>query len=196
MKVIGAGLGRTGTMSQKLALERLFGAPCHHMIEVFQHPEPIPVWTRAAQGKTVDWHKLFAGYQAGVDWPICTFAVELTELYPDALVLLSVRDFEAWWKSASNTIFPAIQKADGEWREMIATLLTNTFTFELNNKEACRKAFERHYANIRERIPANRILEWKAGDGWEPICERLGITVPSEPFPHTNTTEEFKNRGN
>lgn len=194
MKVIGAGVGRTGTNSQKLALERLLGAPCHHMFEVFQNPEQVPVWASAARGETVDWAALFKGYSAGVDWPICAFAVELSELYPDALVLLSTRDFESWWKSASNTIFPAIQAAEGEWRDMVETLLTNTFTFELNDKDACRAAFDAHYANIREKIPANRILEWTAGDGWEPICERLGIAVPDEPFPHTNTTEQFKNR--
>jgi len=194
LKVIGAGLGRTGTNSQKLALERLFNAPCHHMFEVFQNPEQVPIWVSAARGETVDWAALFQGYSAGVDWPICAFAVELTELYPDALVLLSTRDFESWWKSASNTIFPAIQAAEGEWRDMVETLLTNTFTFALNDKEACRAAFDAHYANIREKIPANRILEWTAGDGWEPICSRLGIAVPDEPFPHTNTTEQFKNR--
>ncbi|MCB1672077.1 MAG: sulfotransferase [Gammaproteobacteria bacterium] len=194
MEVIGAGLGRTGTMSLKLALEQLLDAPCHHMFEVFQHPEQVPVWRDAAAGKEVDWNTLFQGYQAAVDWPSCAFAVELSRVYPQALILLSVRDFESWWNSASNTIFPSIDKAEGEWRDMIETLFTKTFTFDLTNKDACHEAFDRHYAKVRSEIPAERILEWRAGDGWEPICARLDLPVPDEPFPHRNTTEEFRNR--
>jgi hypothetical protein len=194
MKVIGAGLGRTGTMSLKIALERMLDAPSYHMIEVFQHPEHIPVWRDASLGKQVDWEALLGGFESGVDWPICSFAVELSELYPDALILLSTREFESWWKSASNTIFVGIEKAEDERREMIQAMLTNTFTFDLKNKEACREAFESHYDKMRTQISTHRILEWQAGDGWEPICERLGIPIPDEPFPHTNTTEEFQSR--
>src|SRR5579862_5982463 len=107
MRVVGAGLGRTGTHSLKIALERLLGAPCYHMVEVFAHPEHVPAWRGAALGQMPDWHALFDGYAATVDWPSAAFWPELSEAFPETLVVLSVRDAEAWWQSASQTIFPA-----------------------------------------------------------------------------------------
>lgn len=196
MKVIGAGLGRTGTYSLKMALEQLLDGPCYHMAEVFENPEHVSLWRAAAEDKTVDWEALLEGYVAGVDWPLCSFAVELSQAYPDALVLLSVRDFESWWKSASSTIFPSSSQAEGEWREMVDALFGNRFTLHLDDKETCREAFERHYAHVRENIPSSRILEWQTGAGWEPICEALGLRVPDNEFPHLNTTEQFLSRGN
>lgn len=194
MQVIGAGVGRTGTYSLKLALETLLKGPCYHMAEVFEQPGHVPVWHNAARGNPVDWQTLLSGYVAGVDWPLCSFAVELSEIYPDALILLSVRDFESWWKSASTTIFPSSQRAEGEWKEMVSALFGNKFTDQLDQKEACREAFERHYEHVRTNIPASRVLEWRPGDGWEPICQALAIPVPDEVFPHRNTTEEFLKR--
>ncbi len=148
MRVIGAGLGRTGTFSLKLALEQLLGGPCYHMAEVFERPRDVSVWTRAAKGEAVDWQALFDGYEAGVDWPLCGFAADLADVYPDALVLLSIRDFESWWKSASTTIFQMPAEVPPEWREMIDALFGNTFTRELGDKEACREAFDRHYRQV------------------------------------------------
>lgn len=194
MKVIGAGVGRTGTYSLKLALETLLGGSCYHMAEVFEHPDHVAIWHQAANGEDVDWQELFREYVAGVDWPVCAFAVELSVIYPDALILLSVRDFESWWESASTTIFPTSQQAEGEWKLMISTLFHNKFTSELEDKEACRVAFERHYENVRQNIPASRIVEWHPGDGWDPVCKALHLPIPDEPFPHRNTKEEFLKR--
>src|SRR5690348_10458482 len=104
LRVIGAGCGRTGTMSLKLALERLLGAPCYHMVEVFAHPEHVPDWHAAALGNMPDWNALFAGYAAAVDWPASAFWPELSAAFPDALVVLSVRDAQSWWQSAHETI--------------------------------------------------------------------------------------------
>ena len=192
LRVVGAGLGRTGTMSLKLALERLLGAPCYHMAEVFAQPEHVTSWRDAARGEMPDWKRLFAGYAATVDWPSASFWPEISEAFPDALVLLSVREFDSWWKSASTTIFPATKDATGPWREMVDTLFGNRFTARLDDREACRAAFERHYADARARIPRERLLEWRPSDGWEPICRALGLAVPGEPFPRTNTSEEFQ----
>src|SRR5438105_250833 len=122
LRVVGAGLGRTGTMSLKLALERLLGAPCYHMVEVFSHPEHVPAWHAAAQGRMPDWDQLFAGYAAAVDWPSAAFWPELIEAYPEALVVLSVRDSESWWQSAHETIFATVGSGvagSPEWRTMI-----------------------------------------------------------------------------
>ncbi len=195
LRVVGAGLGRTGTLSLKLALERLLGGPCHHMMEVFAHPEQLPSWHAAARGRMPDWHELLKGYVAAVDWPSAAFWPELAEAFPDALVLLSVRDADAWWKSAGGTIFPALEHATSpEWRAMIDDLFAARFTSAYADRDAAIAAFERNNARVRERIPARRLLEWRAGDGWAPICRALGVPVPAEPFPHVNTTAEFNAR--
>src|SRR5690242_7699355 len=105
LKVIGAGFGRTGTLSLKVALEELGFGPCYHMIEVFQYPEHAKLWEAATQGKPIDWDQIFANYQATVDWPGCTFYADLMARYPDAKVLLSVRDPETWYESVMSTIY-------------------------------------------------------------------------------------------
>lgn len=194
LRVVGAGLGRTGTMSLKLGLERLLGGPCYHMIEVFQHPEHVALWHQASLGRMPDWEALFEGYVAAVDWPVCSFWEEVGEAFPDAPVLLSVRDPESWWRSASNTIFPSSRRAEGEWREMVEDLFANRFTREIDDKAKAIAAYEAHYAKVRREVPASRLLEWRATDGWGPLCDALGVPVPDEPFPHANTTAEFQAR--
>ena len=197
LKVVGAGLGRTGTHSLKIALEILLGAPCHHMVEVFAHPEQVPAWQAAAEGKDVDWHGLLANYAAAVDWPSSAYYKELADAFPDALVLLSTRSKESWWKSASSTIFAGISnpqaraKFNPEWLTMVQTMMKNRFVSDLTDAEACMAAFERHNEEVKQTIPANRLLVWTATDGWGPICEALKLPVPDQPFPLTNTTEQF-----
>ena len=197
LKVVGAGVGRTGTNSLKLALERLLEGPCHHMFEIGEHPEQIPVWTDAIEGRPVDWHAMLTGYRAIVDWPGGSFWRELSAANPDALVLLSVRDPEVWYRSASNTIFIAIRNlappADA-WGKSIFKLLHDRFSDDLDNPAAMIEAFVRHNDAVRREVPASRLLEWTPSDGWAPICERLGLAVPDEPFPKTNSTEEFRAR--
>ncbi len=196
MLVVGAGLGRTGTHTQKVVLERLLGGTCHHMIEVFGHPDEVPVWHAAAQGDLPDWATFLGGYNAIVDWPGSAFYRELADAFPDALVLLSTRDPDAWYRSADNTIFNAFRtpKPPGEdaWYDMIVALLGNRFCMELDNPEAMKAAFVRHNDEVRATIPPSRLLEWSVADGWEPLCAALGVPVPDEPFPVTNTTGEMR----
>ncbi len=194
LRVVGAGLGRTGTMSLKLALERLLGAPCYHMAEVFQHPEHVAVWHAAARGEPVDWHGLFEGYAAAVDWPVGSFWPEVAAAFPDARILLSTRSAESWWASASQTIFPAStgpEVRETPWGQMWQQLCRARFTTELGDRAACIAAFERHNAETRARAPKLRLLEWSAADGWAPLCRALAVAVPDEPFPHANSKEEF-----
>lgn len=192
LRVVGAGLGRTGTMSLKLALERLLGAPCYHMAEVFAHPEHVPLWHAAARGEPVDWPALFAGYAAAVDWPVGSFWPEVSAAFPDAIILLSTRSAESWWKSASQTIFPISAKAVGTpWHAMWLDLARNRFTPRLDDREAAIAAYERHNADVRARAPKQRLLEWTASDGWDPLCRALDVPAPAEPFPHANSTEDF-----
>jgi hypothetical protein len=181
-------------MSLKVALERLLGAPCYHMAEVFTHPEHVPLWTAAARGEPVDWHALFRGYVAAVDWPVAAFWPEVSAAFPEATILHSVRDPASWWKSASGTIFPASRNASGEWRSMVDEMFARRFTAALDDEAACIAAFERHNADVRARAPKERLLEWRASDGWGLLCAALGTAVPDEPFPRTNTSEEFAAR--
>ena len=107
LKVIGAGLGRTGTMSLKVALEGLGFDRCYHMVEVLAHPEHVRVWDAASRGEPVDWEALFRGYRATVDYPGCNFYQEYLRLYPEAKVILTVRDPGRWYDSARQTIYQA-----------------------------------------------------------------------------------------
>lgn len=196
LKVIGAGVGRTGTHSLKVALEQLLGGPCHHMVEVFAHAETeVPVWIDAIEGRPVDWASLMAGYRAQVDWPGASFWPELSEAFPDALVLLSVRPADEWYRSASDTIFAGMDsaRAGGDaWMIAMAKLLADRFSDQFADRDAMIAAYHRHNDRVREAVPAGRLLEWKPSDGWAPICDRLGMAVPDEPFPVTNTTSEFR----
>ena len=195
LRVVGAGFGRTGTASLKLALERLLGAPCYHMIEVFARPEHVPIWHSAALGRMPDWKNFLDGYVGAVDWPASAFWPELSEAFPDALIVLSVRDPEAWWQSAHETIFSHLNRVPNpEWRAMIEDLFAARFCADITDREACIAAFESHNARVRATAPPARLLEWRAAQGWEPLCAALGVPVPDEPFPRVNTREEWAAR--
>ncbi|MEY2461389.1 MAG: hypothetical protein QOG30_3219 [Acidimicrobiaceae bacterium] len=196
LAVVGAGVGRTGTHSLKLALEQLLGGPCHHMLEVFGNAEQqVPGWIDAIEGRPVDWDKLLDGYVAIVDWPGGAFWREVLDANPDALVLLSVRDADKWYQSASNTIFQTFDHLPPEiapWMNSFRTLLHDRFCDQLDDPKAMIDAYERHNEAVRREVPASQLLEWRPEDGWEPICARLGLPVPEEPFPVTNTTDQFR----
>lgn len=195
LKVVGAGVGRTGTASLKLALEQLLGGRCHHMLEIIDDPAQVPGWTAAVQGDDVDWAQLLDGYTATVDWPGAAFWREISAANPEALVLLSTRDPEAWYSSASNTIFNVFEHSPPgleDWFATVRTLFATRFSDDLGNAEVMMGAFERHNADVRAGVPSERLLEWTVQDGWEPICERLGVPVPDEPFPRTNSTNETR----
>jgi hypothetical protein len=199
LRVIGAGLGRTGTHSLKVALERLLGGPCYHMAEVFKRPQDIATWHAAAKGERIDWRALFSDYVSVVDWPASAFWPQIADVFPDAIILLSVRDADAWWKSASKTIFEIYQrppKPDDNpgFKAMLADLFGKTFTPDFLDEAAAKAAFDRHNADARKRVPAKRLVEWRATDGWGPLCAALGVPVPAEPFPVTNTSEQFRAR--
>jgi hypothetical protein len=154
-----------------------------------------PGWTDAIEGKPVDWSGLLANYVALVDWPGASFWPELLAANPDALVLLSVRDPEQWYKSASNTIFLAFDWMPPElapWMNSVRTLLHDRFSDRFDDATAMIDAYERHNAAVRSQVPAGRLLEWSPSDGWGPICERLALPVPEDPFPITNTTTDFR----
>ena len=196
LKVVGAGVGRTGTHSLKIALEQLLGGRCHHMVEVLFDDEQKAGWTKACYGEPVDFADLLKDFVAEVDFPGGLWWRELLAVNPDALVLLSVRPAEDWYRSASNTIFPGMQGQiageDDPWMTAFVHALGEKFSNRFEDKDAMIAAYERHNAAVRAQAPADQLLEWTPADGWEPICERLGLPVPAEPFPVTNTTDEFR----
>lgn len=192
LQVIGAGLPRTGTNSLKHALEQLVGEPCYHMWELLAHQDHAPVWTAAGQGETPDWSKLLEGYGATVDFPAAAFWPELMDAYPSAFVLLSLRDTESWWHSCRRTAFPfVLGLPSGPVKDMILTLWEKRFITDVMNERAAKDAFEAYNESVRVGVPKERLIEWRLGDGWEPICRALHIRAPREAFPHVNTAEEF-----
>ena len=171
------------------------------MVELFKHPEHVQVWEQALDGHTPDWDTFFAGYRATLDWTGAAFYAELIGAYPDATVLLSLRDADDWWRGVRDTTFGALQSerdpADPWERALAPTkhltirLLNTRFTPDWADEVAAKAAFERHNTAVRAAIPTGRLIEWRPGDGWGPICAALGLPVPPDPFPHVNRTADF-----
>jgi hypothetical protein len=197
VRVVGAGLGRTGTSSLKLALERLLGGTCYHMAEVGKRPDDPDAWAAAYDGDLPDWRSFLADFTAAVDWPAAPFWAEMAEAFPDAIILLSERDPDSWWTSASNTIFPSVDRYfgpdadDNGWTRMMRRMLPS-FTPGWRDEATAKAAYVAHNEHVRATAPPDRLVQWTTGSGWEPICTALGVPVPDEPFPHTNTTEQAR----
>jgi Sulfotransferase domain len=212
LKIIGAGFGRTGTLSLKGVLEELGFGPCYHMVEVFHHPEDTAQWEAAARGEPIDWHQLLAGYQATVDWPGCAFYEELLHTYPDARVLLSVRDPASWYESVDSTIYqmrrmtthfsPAavLFRVMGLFapdrrrvgRMINALVWQGIFNGHFEDKDDAIAIFHQHIENVKKRVPPDTLLVYNVNQGWEPLCTFLGIQVPPDkPFPHLNERTSF-----
>jgi Sulfotransferase domain len=197
VQVVGAGLPRTGTATLTKALEQLLGGRCYHMSVLPGHPFDLGAgWNQALAGGMPDWGHLLDGYNAAVDWPASMFWRELSAANPDALVLLSLRDSaETWWQSANATILPVARLALApDWTEgrgLLDLLERFTGSKEWDDPALLMTAYERHNAAVRQAIPAHRLLEWRATDGWGPLCCALGVSVPEQPLPWTNRREEW-----
>jgi hypothetical protein len=197
LRVIGAGFGRTGTLSMREALVRLGFAPCDHMRENFEHPERFPLWDKALRCKTagepIDWRPLLAGFQAIVDWPGAYFWRELTSAHPEAKVILTVRDPERWYDSIQATIFTLQEdQLPAVARDIVST---RTFSDRLTDRAHCQGIFTQHNQAVRETIAPDRLLVFDVKQDWEPLCAFLEVSVPAdEPFPHANDTAAFTSR--
>ena len=192
LKVVGAGLGRTGTASIKVALEELGIGRCYHMGEVMQDPTHINHWINAADGKP-DWDQFLDNYGATVDYPACSFWRELADYYPDAKVLLSVRSAESWFESTNATIMsPRLNEfiSGSPWGKMIRSVIWDTLENRMGDREYMVSYFNRRNDEIREAIPTDRLLVYEVKQGWEPLCDFLEIPVPDKSFPRVNTRDE------
>ncbi|MDP6705377.1 MAG: sulfotransferase [Alphaproteobacteria bacterium] len=200
LSVIGAGFGRTGTMSLQTALEEIGFKRCYHMREVREHPEHAALWSAAAAGEDVDWEVLFEGYLAAVDWPTCHFWRRLSARYPEAKVILTRRDPARWYDSVTKTIYLAMtggipddDPAVLERRRMARNIiLERTFGGRFEDRAHAIAVYEEHQAEVRAEIAPERLLVYEVRDGWEPLCEFLGRPVPDTPFPNINSTTEFR----
>lgn len=205
LKVIGAGFGRTGTLSLKTALEQLGFTKCHHMLEIFSSQDQSRLWKQIADGQTPDWDAVFDGFQSSVDFPSCLFYRELAEKYPDAKVVLSVRSADSWYKSASETIM-AIGKVTPGWllaavphlgrifRMHDKLMWQGPFQGKIDDPAFAKAVFEKHNAAVKASIPADRLLVFEAKQGWAPLCAFLGVPVPPTPYPNVNDTANFRKR--
>ena len=200
LSLIGSGLGRTGTLSLKLALDQLGFGPCYHMEELWVNEGHLKFWFKALSAD-VDWNSVFQGYQSTVDWPSTHFWQELFELNPHAKIIHTVRDPESWYKSVMNTIYPSITRVDtidedgvsfhGMAKRMI---LDETFHGKLLDKDYALEVFAKHTENVKRIVPADQLLLYQVSEGWEPLCRFLGCEVPESEFPRANSTQSFRTK--
>jgi hypothetical protein len=194
LKLIGAGMGRTGTASLKVALEELGLGRCYHMSEVMQNPGDIPDWIDAANGNP-DWDKIFDKYVATVDHPGCGFWKELVDYYPNAKVILTVRDAEKWFESTNETIYSlefATVIKNSPWGEMLHKTIYDTMDNRMQDKDFMVSFFNNRNAEIINAIATDRLLVYQVQEGWKPLCEFLDVPIPDTGFPRINSRDETK----
>ncbi len=199
LDIIGPGFGRTGTKSLKLALEQLGFGPCHHMHEVRDNPGLLADWQAAADGQDMDWEQVFDGYRAQVDWPGARYWRELLTAFPEAKVVMSVRDPDAWFDSVQKTIHPLVEARgthDNQHMNAIAdmvhrSIVAPVFDDRLGERDHATDVFQRHIREVQATVPAERLLAFDVREGWAPLCAFLGVDIPETDFPRTNSTREF-----
>jgi hypothetical protein len=197
----------------KAALERLGFGPCYHMFEIITHPEHVERWLPVVSEPVVDWDRVFEGYRSTQDWPASHFWSELADAYPDAKVVLTVRDPHAWYPSVRELMLRGAAtpesgspEAPAPMAQMAATIdslrpLLNmvgrsyfgadwSVGADLADEDLAVAAFHRHTAAVQESIPPERLLVFDVRQGWEPLCSFLGVPPPAdEPFPHLNDSQ-------
>lgn len=214
MKVIGAGFGRTGTTSLKAALWELGLGPAYSLTEAFKNPEHVGFWEAARRGEEVDWQGFFADYEMAIDWPACSFYEELMETFPEAFVILTVRDPEPWYESMQKTIYQLRKVTNGPLPVRAAFSLAGTFVpgvtgvvrladrlvwedifaGRFEDRDYAMEVFEANNEEVRRRVPPERLLVFDVREGWRPLCEFLGVEVPDKPFPYLNEAREMRRR--
>lgn len=217
IRVIGAGLARTGTMSTKVALQQLGFDKCYHMIDLLSNPQNVHYWEAAQRGEKVNWDEVFEGYQATVDYPGCRYYKQYMELYPDAKVLLNVRDPDKWYESTRDTIYEVAHRVfgpDGNQsnspgfpgdKELLHRVMKmvkkdmweNDFKGRFaEDRQLAIDFFNRHNDEVKATVPADKLLVFEVKQGWEPLCKFLGVPVPDTEFPRLNDREAFMARIN
>lgn len=196
LKVIGAGFGRTGTLSLKTALERLGFGKCYHMVEILRKFHQMRHWAEVLRGGKAEWETLFNGYQSAVDWPVAAYYSDLMDVYPEAKIILTVRDPHSWHRSIMTTLYQAQRKSVIQLTRVIPplhrflngmehALWQGLFQNKLEDKAYAIKVFNNHIEEVKRVVPPERLLIFEARQGWEPLCSFLNVPVPAdEPYPH------------
>jgi sulfotransferase family protein len=196
LHVIGVGLGRTGTLSLKLALEKLGLGPCYHMAELMMHPERTPLWIAAADGKP-DWEAIFAGYSSTTDYPACLYWRELANAYPKAKLILTKRDKQKWFESTQATIFSEAMSArirGTPIEPFFEKTVWRDFGARIHDRAFMTAYFDDHNAAVEAGVAKKRLLVYDVAQGWDPLCKFLGVPVPDAAFPKVNSREEMQAR--
>lgn len=203
LKVIGAGFGRTGTLSLKTALEKLGYVKTHHMLEVFPSAKQVRLWNGIGKGETPDWDAVFEGYQACVDFPASAHYKALLAHYPDAKVILTVRDVDKWYLSTKRTIyrFGAIIP---KWARLLiprigkiyslseGNIWTRVFDGRFEDEAHAKQVFLDHAKDVEASVPPEKLLIFEVAQGWEPLCKFLDVPIPEEAFPRLNDTASMR----
>lgn len=207
VQIISVGFLRTGTTSLKLALEKLGLGPCYNLKELIIDPSRAAAWVAVARDpESADWERIFAGYNSAVGTPTTTFWRHIVDAYPDAKVILTVRDPQDWYDSATRTIGEALEPPTPirllTWRfqrgrDLLDEIQRQAREHEggqFTNRDEAVAAFERHVADVRAYVPADRLLLFNVRDGWGPLCSFLDVPEPAEPFPRENDRATFRRR--
>ena len=214
VKVIGAGLARTGTMSLKMALEQLGYEHCFHMVELLKNPARLTYLDLSHKEGATDWAAFFEDYQAAVDYPACFYYKELLTENPTAKVILTVRDPESWYQSVLNTVYRGKPKGFRDIIRLIRNLIVSSdmrrvapvfryndkliwqgqFNGEFEDKEAAIRVYHDHVEQVKKHVPADQLLIFEVKQGWQPLCDFLDKPIPEQPFPHSNSMAEFNRK--
>ena len=214
LKVIGAGMVRTGTSSLKAALSELGFGPCYQMRELLSHPEQVTFWSMASGGQAIDWEELFQDYRATVDFPSYRYYERLLQYYPDAKVILTVRDPQAWYESVLNTIYQVVEPQTGQqflkslklpdsprtralervWTLVEQELWQSDFPGKLADQQYAIEVFNQHLEFVKQNVPSKRLLVYQITEGWSSLCRFLDVPVPNKAFAHLNERATFKPR--
>lgn len=197
LAVVGAGYGRTGTLSLKLALDQLGFGPCYHMLEAWNRPDHREMWSRAIDGEQIDWHVLFADFRSTCDWPACSFWMQIKEANPGAKVVLTRRDPDHWYASISRTIFEQLERVPDDedaaaWRAATRKLIIDKDFGGRTERAHAIAALQAYEADVIASVAADQLLVYEVAQGWGPLCAFLGVDVPEAEFPRTNSAAEFR----
>ncbi len=192
IKVIGAGFGRTGTDSMREALTILGFGPCHHMKSVMADEENKQMWRAVCQGAVPDWDKILRGFSSCIDWPSAFYWRQLAEHYPEAKVILTNRSADSWWESFQNTILKSIENSRDRSSLGVALVAGQVFDGKPGDRANAIAKFEANVQSVIDTVPERRLLIHNLGDGWEPLCEHLGVPVPDQDYPGLNSTAEYR----
>lgn len=206
LKLINAGLGRTGTTSLKVALERLGYGPCLHMFDIIGSDERLQQWEKiVCDAQRPDWEAVFDGYTTAVDGPSAIYYREIMEAFPEAKIILTIRDAERWYQSTYDTLYqlvlmseknpPKIGSLPARIYRLTSTMVWNgLFGGRFSDKEHAIEVFNNHNQEVVQNIDPDNLLVYDVKQGWEPLCAFLGVDVPPGDFPHANDTDFFRKR--